>query len=149
MDQLNSHPDPTVAQAADDFDVRFRETRELIRAELKDTGEQRTTRRVLDNGDALERAALLIVLGHAKRGVIVVKTSPDDEAARAWDQRACAFLEGLVGDGPLLGAQILRPQRAALDATPNEELAVLNTDDPRATLQQVTDREGWPTCPTT
>jgi hypothetical protein len=136
MDTLSSHPD-------DEFDVRFRETREAIRAELAQTGEQRTIRRTLDDGCPLQRGALLTLLGHGKTLVLKVN-SHDDAAARACDARVQAFLKGLVGDGPRLGAETLRPSRAALDATPNEELAILNTADAHATLQ-VEDHSAWPT----
>jgi hypothetical protein len=135
----------------DEFETAFRETRELIRIELKGCGEQRTVRRVLDDGCPLERAALLIALGHAKHAVVVLKSSPDDEAARAWDQRAVRFLRGLVGDDEPVGVETLRPQRRVLNATPDENLAVLHADEQGGALQQVEDhsKQGWPTCPTT
>jgi len=145
------HDDPTAAWATAEFDTRFRRTLEAIRAEVKDT-EEGTIRRVLDSGDALERASLVIALGHCKRIAVVLKSSPDDEGPRAWDQRARAFLEGLVGDGPLLGVETLRPSQAALDATPDEELTILNTNDPHGALRLVDDQGeilGWPSCPTT
>jgi hypothetical protein len=146
-----NHPDPLVAQAADDFDTRFRETRELIRAELKDTGEQRTTRRVLDDGCALERGALLTLLGHGKT-LVVRLGSDDDELPRASDERIKSFLKGLVGDGPRLGVETLRPSRPMLEAMRDETLATLNTEEQNATLRLVDDQDerlGWPTCPPT
>jgi hypothetical protein len=132
--------DPTVAQAADEFDVRFCITRDALRAELTETGEVATIRRALDSGSALERGALLTLLGHK---ILVVKvSSSDEEAARARDARVRAFLLSLIDAEPL------RPQRPVLEAT-DEDLAVLRSDDAHAALQLVDDHHGWPTCPTT
>jgi hypothetical protein len=59
------------------------------------------------------------------------------------------FLRGLVGDDEPVGVETLRPARPVLEATPDEDLAVLHADEQGGALQPVTDREGWPTCPTT
>jgi hypothetical protein len=51
-----------------DFVASFRETAKVLRAELASTGETAITRRVLDDGSALERGVLLAVLGHVGEG---------------------------------------------------------------------------------
>jgi hypothetical protein len=148
---LSSHSDPTVAQAADEFDTAFTRTMELLRTELAQTGERATIAKALHRGYSMDRAALLAVLGYGRKFVVRIGCPPDDEAALACDTRTKAFLRGLIGEGPRLSVDTLRPSRQVLEALSNEDLAIRDVADPHGTLQQVDDhsKAGWPTCPTT
>jgi hypothetical protein len=148
MNTLNSliaHADPEVAQPAAEFDRAFTRTTELLRTELAEIGEPATIARVVHRGYSMDRAALLAVLGYGKKFVVRLGCSVDDEAALACDERTKAFLRGLIGEGPRLGIETLRPSRPVLDVTANEDLAVLHAADPHGTLQPVEDHSAWPT----
>jgi hypothetical protein len=53
-----------------------RTTRQALTAEVAETGEKATVRRVLDHGSAYERGVLLIVLGHGRHIVVKVGALP-------------------------------------------------------------------------
>jgi hypothetical protein len=144
-----NHPDPQVAQAADEFDTAFTRTMELLRAELAQSGERATVAKALHRGYSMDRAALIAILGYGRKFVVRLGCPPDDEAALACDARVKAFLKGLIGEGPRLSVDTLRPQRQVLEALSDADLAIRDVAEHGGTLQPVTDREGWPTCPTT